>query len=118
MLPLVELECACDEAITRVEDALVQTGLRVMMSFDLNYTRASTAAGACLHHGTDACDCQIVIFLVYDVNGRPVTILAHGQDGKTWVSLVIAAEQRPPSSLESKIKKALLSMTAARTEVT
>ncbi|UCC50763.1 MAG: hypothetical protein JSV68_16860 [Anaerolineaceae bacterium] len=107
MLPLLELDCTCAEAVTMVKDALDETGLRVLMSFDSQLTRVATVSGVCPHHGTDACDCQIVILLVYDVDGRPATVLAHGQDGETWISMVMPPGQRPAARLEKKIRQAL-----------
>ena len=106
-MPLLKLDCSGDEAVARVKDALSDTGLWVMMSFDSHLTRETATPEACQHHGTTDCDCQIVILLVYAADGRPATLLAHGQDGETWISLVVAPGQRPPARLENKIKQAL-----------
>jgi hypothetical protein len=107
MMPLTKLNCTGDQAITWLKDALNDTGLRVMLSFDSQHTRKSGTTATCPHHGTADCDCQIVILLVYDTGSQPATILAHGQDGETWISLVVAPGQRPPMYLENKIKQAL-----------
>ncbi len=106
-MPLLKLNDTGDEAIIRVKNALEDSGLRVMMSFDSQLTRNAATPTACPHHGTADCDCQIVILLVYDRDGQPATLLAHGQDGETWISLVVAPGQRPPARLEDKIKQAL-----------
>ena len=116
MLPLLDLDCTCDEALNRVKDILDDAGLRVMMSFDSHLTRPSPIPVACPHHGTDTCDCQVVILLIYDVAGRPATILAHGQDGETWISLAVAPGQQPPARLEGKIKQALALLSRAQSE--
>jgi hypothetical protein len=107
MMPLIKLNSTDDTAVSRITDALRDNSLRVMMSFDSQLTRTSTTPAACPHHGTAACDCQIVILLVYDKDSQPATLLAHGQDGETWISLVVAPGQRPHADLESKIKRAL-----------
>ena len=106
-MPLTRLDCTGDEVITQVKDALDDTGLWVMLSFDSQLTRKTTTTPTCPHHGTAACDCQIVILLVYDAGSRPATLLAHGQDGETWISLVVTPGQRPPARLENKIRQAL-----------
>ena len=107
MMPLIKLNSTGDEAVSRITDVLHDSSLRVMMSFDSQLTRTSATPAACPHHGTTACDCQIVILLVYDEDGQPATLLAHGQDGETWISLVVAPGQRPDAHLESKIKQAI-----------
>lgn len=112
MMPLLKLNNSDDKAVTRVKHALEDTGLRVMLSFDSHLTRAAATPAACPHHGTAACDCHIVILLVYDQDGQPASLLAHGQDGETWISLVIAPDQRPNTNLERKIKQAISSLLA------
>ncbi len=118
MFPLFKLDCPCDEAVARAKCALEDSGLRVMMSFDSHLTRTSATSIACPHHGTAACDCQIVVLLVYDEEIQPATLLAHGQDGETWISLVVAPEQRPPAGLEQGIKRALSPLPAEGTKAT
>lgn len=117
-MPLLKLNCTGSEAVTRVTDTLNDAGLRVMMSFDSQRTRERVTPAACPHHGTADCDCQIVILLVYGADGRPATLLAHGQDGETWISLVVAPGQRPSSRLESKIKQAISPLSAVKASAT
>jgi len=107
MAPLLKLNCIGDEAVSRVQDILNETGLRVLVSFDSHLVRDTVSPTACPYHGTADCDCQIVILLVYDEENRPATLLAHGQDGETWISLASAPGQRPLARLEKKISKAL-----------
>ena len=107
MAPLLKLSCIGDEAVSRVKHVLNDTGLQVLVSFDSHHVREGAVPAACPHHGTANCDCQIVILLVYDEDGQPATLMAHGQDGETWVSLAVAPGQRPPARLERKIAQAL-----------
>lgn len=107
MVPLIKLAFTGNEAVSWITDVLQSSGLRVMTSFDSQLTRTIVAPSTCPHHGTAACDCQIVILLVYDQDGQPATLLADGQDGETWISLVVAPGQRPHARLENKIKEAV-----------
>jgi hypothetical protein len=36
----------------------------------------------------EACDCQMVVLLVYGKENLPVSLVAHGHNGQTWFSLV------------------------------
>jgi hypothetical protein len=118
MMPLIKLNSIGDEAVARITDVLQGSGLRVMTSFDSQLTRTTATPSACPHHGTADCDCQIVVLLVYDKNGRPATLSAQGQDGETWISLVVAPGQRPSSRLENKIKQALSPLPAVKVNAT
>jgi hypothetical protein len=118
MMPLIKLNCICDQAVSRVTAVLHESELRVMIPFDSQLTRELAIPAVCLHHGTADCDCHIVILLVYEADGPPATLLAYGQDGETWLSLVVAAGQRPPPRLENKISQALLLLHSARATTT
>ncbi|MDX1413760.1 MAG: hypothetical protein R3293_06185 [Candidatus Promineifilaceae bacterium] len=112
MLPLLNLDCDCDEAAVKVIDALVNANLRVVTSFDSQHTCEPGNRAPCPHHGTAVCDCRIIILLIYEATSHPATLLAHGQDGETWVSLATAAGQRPTTGLENKIRLALSALPA------
>ncbi len=104
------LRCRCDTAVTEITGALENAGLRVMPSFD---SSLAASPAACPHHGTEQCDCQIVILLVYGKDGYPATLMAHGQDGETWISIASAPGQRPLPHLETAIKRAVAPLSTA-----
>ena len=107
MTPLCKINFVGDEVVSRVIHILNESGMQVLVSFDSHHVRASTSPAACPHHGTAGCDCHVAILLVYDKEKKPATLLAHGQDGETWISLVSTLGQRPSAQLESKIARAL-----------
>src|SRR5512133_1645983 len=65
-----------------------QAGLQVIRTFDLHETRVSDANCTCPNHGTEKCDCQMVVLLVYGKENQPASLVAHGHNGQTWFSLV------------------------------
>lgn len=117
-MPLIKINSTGDEAVARITDVLQDRSLRVMTSFDSQLTRTTMTPATCPHHGMADCDCQIVILLVYDQDGQPATLLAHGQDGETWISMVVAPGQRPHARLENKIKQALSPLPAINDNAT
>ena len=108
MVPLVKLTNTGDDALSRVQDILSETGLYVSVSFDSHKMRDDASPVVCPHHGPSDCDCRVTILLVYDDDGQPATLLAHGQDGETWFSLATMPGPQPPAPLETKITQALL----------
>jgi hypothetical protein len=102
------LEQPCDEAITWVIDQVNGAGLQVLRTFDLQMARLAHSECPCPHHGTDQCDCQMVVLLVYADHYQPISLLAHSHDGKTWFSLVNTPQQRADPHLEAAIRQALI----------
>ena len=81
------MNCSCEEASQRIKQALQGRGLRVLETFDLHDARLGLADCTCPHHGTSECDCQMVVMMVYGEGLAPATLILHGSDGQTWISL-------------------------------
>ncbi len=106
--PLFTTPGSGDKAVARAIDILQQADFQVMRSFDLNAARAAHVECSCPHHGTDLCDCQMVVLLVYGQDGPPATLTAHSRDGRTQFALVNDPAQRPSPDLETAIINHLL----------
>jgi hypothetical protein len=104
---LLIMEGESQEAIARAVQALTAAGLRVVRSFDLQVARSVHMGCTCPHHGTDQCNCQMVVLLVYEQNKPPLTLVAHGHDGQTHFALVDSPSQRPDSHLVANILEML-----------
>jgi hypothetical protein len=61
----------------------------------------------------------MIVLLVYDDEGSPVTLTIHGRDGLVQVAMVNDPAQRPAPELEAAITDILLSAlpSSAHTEV-
>ena len=107
-LPFLVLDQAHEEVDSWTQEKLAKAGFRVVQTFDLQIARLAHPDCACPNHGMDACDCQLVILLVYRKQAAPVTLIIHGQDGKTWVSLATPMEIRSRQSLEASVRYVLI----------
>jgi len=85
--PFLTVNLTCDRTLPWVSQQLLKAGLRSVQTFDLNTARAALHDCDCPHHGTDRCDCQMVVLLVYGSTTEPVTLILHGNDGQTWLSI-------------------------------
>ncbi|GAB4495973.1 MAG: hypothetical protein Fur0016_33310 [Anaerolineales bacterium] len=81
--------------------------MRTVQTFDLQSARHASGDCPCPHHGTAKCDCQMVVLLVYGKTGEPITLILHGNDGQTWLSIAEEPNQRVSSTLLAEIKHAL-----------
>jgi len=117
MSQLLTIEYTCDKAVRWTTKSLENAGLHVANSFNLQTARAALSHCACPHHGTAVCDCQMVVLLVYGADGRPATLVAHGHDGRTWLSLVEIPEQRPSPQLKESIEMALMPYAPIRSTI-
>lgn len=104
---LLTLNSDSETAISNVIHRLAENGLEVMRSFDLQAARAAHTCCTCPHHGTEQCDCQMIVLLVYDRQSGPLTLVAHGYNGHTHFSLAEAPNQDWERLLKTMILQAL-----------
>ena len=104
---LMTIQANCDEATTLAVQLLSSVGLQVVRSFDLRSARMAHAECTCPHHGTAQCTCQFVVLLVYGRSGTPVTLVVHGHDEQTGLSLVDTPQQPADMRLAAEIAQAL-----------
>ncbi len=102
--PFLVLRRDCGEAVRWVSDHLTGAGLQVVQTFDLHAARLDHGHCSCPHHGTEQCDCQMVVLLVYDNGFPPASVVAHSRDGQTWFTLVDSPQQSIHPSLEAGLK--------------
>ena len=104
---LLSLNLDSETAVEKVTQRLSDDGLQVVRSFDLKTARSAHTNCACPYHGIGLCDCQMVVLLVYDRQGQPLTLVAHGQDGQTHFALVDNPYLHPDQYLKTTILQAL-----------
>jgi hypothetical protein len=105
--PSLSLNASCEESLVWLQRRLPVAGLRVVQTFDLQAARLTLHDCPCPRHGTSECDCQMVVLLVYGSTADPATLILHGNDGQTWLSLVSTLTQHPDPLLRSTIEQAL-----------
>ena len=105
--PFWSMERSCDKTLRWITRRLSRRGLRALQTFDLHDARLGTADCSCPHHGTAQCDCQMVVLLVYGQATRPATLILHGNDGQSWLSLVNTPAQQAAAPLRAAIEQAL-----------
>ncbi len=111
--PFLIIVQSYDEALDWVTRRLSSVGLQVMRTFDLQAARHTHIDCPCPHHGTEQCDCQMVVLLVYGGDTQPISMVAHSFDGRTWFSLVDNPQQRADPRLEAAIMRALVTQSLA-----
>jgi hypothetical protein len=84
--PFLSLRYPCIEALDWIKQRLAESNLRAVQTFDLHEARAGSTCCTCPYHGTQECDCQMVVLLVYGRSSQPATLILHGNDGQTWIS--------------------------------
>ena len=105
--PSLSVNQPCNEALQWTKKQLLQADLRTVQTFDLHTARVGLHGCPCPNHGTNDCDCQMVVLLVYGKNAEPVTLILHGNNGQTWVSIANDPQQRADAELIQSIQQAL-----------
>ena len=92
------IKLACDEAVDFLTRVLEERGFYVLRSFDLRSARAllrDPQNCSCPHHGTDQCGCQYVVILARTSQDQPISIIVHGYENETTISLGRAPQSEP-----------------------
>lgn len=105
--PLLSINIPCDDALRWAKDRLSHAGLSTVQTFDLHDVRSGLHDCSCPNHGTEECDCQMVILLIYGKAADPVTLFLHGNDGRTWLSIAEDSRQQADPHLLQSIRRAL-----------
>lgn len=113
LLPFLSMDSSCDQALQLTRTRLSEAGLSAVQTFNLNTARLGLQDCRCPNHGTDACDCQMVILLVYGEVAEPATLILHGNNGQTWISIADSAVQRGDAKLVGRIRNVLESIKPA-----
>ncbi len=115
--PFLTLNYSCDEVLRWAAQNLRQSGLRVVQTFDLHSARHALEDCSCPHHGTDQCDCQMVVLLVYGEENDPSTLILHGNDGQTWLSIAETPNQKRNPKTITAIRNVLEGKLSAQTSM-
>lgn len=115
--PFVSIEYSCDETLQWSKEQLARVGLRPVQTFDLHTARISIHDCPCPNHGTDDCDCQFVVLLVYGNVDAPETLILHGNGEKTMLSISDTFVSHVNGSLAELIKTTLMRQEFTSTEI-
>lgn len=97
-----------ETCLRAVRQALVQGGLSVYQSFNLQAAAAATnLACECPHHGTGQCNCQYAVLLIYGEAPAPMVLTLHSCDNRTEAQIVYDSAPFPDPNLVEKSLAAL-----------
>jgi hypothetical protein len=110
--PFLIVEQPYKIAIEQVVQQIRSLGLQITMTFDLQEARLGHADCTCPHHGTEQCDCQLVVILIYGHGPKPITLIAHGHEGETRFSFVDTPQQHASQPMETLLLRTLTTLSA------
>jgi hypothetical protein len=112
--PFLSIDSSWEKALHSIQASLSEAGFSTVQTFNLHATQRSSQGCGCPIHGTEQCDCQMIVLLVYGEPAEPATLMLHGNHTKTWLSI---PESAPPVSnpgLIDTIRKVLDSSESPR----
>lgn len=107
LTPVLSVTQACNETANLLKRRLSECGWKTLRTFDLKEAMFSTEGCSCPHHGTQKCDCEMVVLLIYGLEPEPVTVLLHGCDGQTQVMFGQDAQKKITEASVLAIRRAL-----------
>lgn len=103
----VSVSRSCSETVAWLQQRLWEDGLEVTQVVDASRARLAMEGYSCPHHGTEACDCKTIVLVVHGRSRFPASLILHGSNGHTWVSLAERAEGNADPSTVAIIQRAL-----------
>jgi hypothetical protein len=105
--PDITLNKSFGEMLAWTTRQLNSTGLRIEQTFDLQVARLSHVGYLCPTHGTNPCDCQMIVLLVYGVGSEPLTLILYGNDDQNHITTIMPPDKRSDKKLDTAIRQAL-----------
>jgi len=102
--PFLVMEQPYEVTIAWIVERLRNLGLQTTITFDLQVARHAHSNCSCPHHGTEQCDCQMVVVLVYGRDSKPISLVIHSHEAITQLSFV----DTPQQPVNTQLKKLLL----------
>jgi len=115
--PFLSVDRSCDEILKWSKEQLTQAGLCPIQTFDLHTARISLHNCPCPNHGTEECDCQMVVLLVYGDTGTPETLILHGNRETTRLSIANTFGSDTTKALTELIKNTLMTKKSIVNEI-
>jgi hypothetical protein len=109
LMSFLVLDQSCEQALNWISERLTRAGLNATQTFNLQVARLTHPDCLCPHHGSHSCTCQMIVLLVYNKHGDPSTLVIHGQDSRSWVSLANPAGRHSNQHLDNVLRRILIS---------
>ena len=100
-----------NETVLRLTSRLSESEYQVTRSFDLQTARSELRAPEecpCPHHGSAACTCQYVVLIVNKPAEAPTSVVIHGHDDRTLISVGQRGDPPPPEELVELVRRYLV----------
>ena len=108
LIPFLILKQTCEQAQVWINGKLTDAGFRVEQTFNLQVARLAHPDCPCPRHGTDDCNCQMIVVLIYGEQGDPATLVIYGQDERASLSLAVPVSGHGNQHLEAVIRRTLM----------
>jgi hypothetical protein len=106
--PYLTLTQPFSDVLAWTTQQLNMLGLQIEQTFDLQVARMPHVGCTCPYHGTEQCSCQMVVLLIREEGKDPLTLILHGNDGQTNLSIVNLTGKHSNPDLDATIRLALV----------
>jgi hypothetical protein len=85
---LLTIKASSYVVVDQLTNVFKESGLQVIQSFDLQTAISAYSGCHCPHHGSEKCDCQMIMLILYREEDEPIRLVAHGKDGTTHLGVI------------------------------
>lgn len=107
--PFLVLNSDCEHATQWLEAQMAGANLTLLRTFNSNDVGLAGLDCMCPHHGGPACNCRVMIYLVYRKSlPTPASLMVYSYDQYTLFYLVDTPHQRTDPGLDAQIRRVLI----------
>ena len=105
--PFITLHQDPQTVLEWVRKQIWAAGLEVICTFDLQLARKNQQSNTCPQHGSMACNCQLMILMVYKSPNAPISLIGYGDSSCTSLSVINTPEQQADPLLFESLREIL-----------
>jgi hypothetical protein len=102
---LLTIKASSYVVVEKLTNVFREFGLQVIQSFDLQTAISAYSGCTCPHHGSEICDCQMIMLILYSDEGEPIRLIVHGKDGTTHLGVIDNPQMRGLEKIDYLIKR-------------
>lgn len=105
--PFLIINQTCVKTMQWAADQIRSAGMELLCTFDLQIARQKHFECVCPEHGEKACNCQMMVFMVYQGNNPPISLVGYGNAYQTELYVIDTREQHHDPHMSEKLRNLL-----------
>lgn len=105
--PILVINQTCVKTMQWVTDLIHSAGMKLLCTFDLQVARQKHFECVCPEYVEKPCNCQMMVFMIYQANNPPISLVGYGNAHQTALYVIDTRERNPDPHMLEKLRHLL-----------